>query len=163
YQISKELAIDLRSLQRELEIDRSLAPGFAAETKATDRRQASTLGSPAHAVTASPTQSRDFSGTTVKQRTKRRAWTVALAVLFGLAVVSIGFGVYRAFIRTTLRSAGRFQTINFTKLTTNGNALLSAIAPDGKYVAYVRSEAGKQSLWLRQVGSAGNLEVIPPR
>ncbi|HEV7396765.1 MAG TPA: hypothetical protein VGN86_09680, partial [Pyrinomonadaceae bacterium] len=47
--------------------------------------------------------------------------------------------------------------------TTNGNANFASISPDGKYVGYVKSEGGKQSLWLRQVGSAGNLEIIPPR
>ena len=50
-----------------------------------------------------------------------------------------------------------------TKLTTNGNALFASISPDGKYVAYIKNEGGRQSLWLRQVGSAGNLEVIPAR
>ena len=50
-----------------------------------------------------------------------------------------------------------------TKLTTNGNAIFGSISPDGKYVAYVKSENGQESLWLRQVGSAGNLEVAPPR
>lgn len=72
-----------------------------------------------------------------------------------------GFAVYKL-TRPEISSA-RFQRINVTKLTTDGNALLASISSDGKYVAYIKSENGRQSLWLRQVGSAGNLEVIPAR
>ena len=43
----------------------------------------------------------------------------------------------------------------------HGNAQYAAISPDGKYVAYSKSEGGKESLWLRQVKTAGNLEISP--
>ena len=56
-----------------------------------------------------------------------------------------------------------FERIEVTKLTTNGNSLMAAISPDGKYVAYVINEAGKQSLWLRQVAINSNAQMIPPR
>ena len=36
-----------------------------------------------------------------------------------------------------------FERVEVTKLTTNGNALMGAISPDGKYVAYVTGESGK--------------------
>ncbi len=77
------------------------------------------------------------------------------------AIVGGGFAIYK--LTRNAPSPARFQRISVTKLTTNGNALFGSISPDGKYVAYIKSESGRQSLWLRQVGSAGNLEVIPAR
>ena len=40
---------------------------------------------------------------------------------------------------------------------------MGAISPDGKYVAYVTGESGKQSLWLRQVDISSNAQLIAPR
>jgi len=38
----------------------------------------------------------------------------------------------------------------------------AAIAPDGKYVAYILAENEGKSLWVRQVGTASNIRVLPP-
>src|ERR1700752_202712 len=56
-----------------------------------------------------------------------------------------------------------FERVEVTKLTTNGNALMGAISPDGKYVAYVTGESGKESLWLRQVDINSNAQLVAPR
>lgn len=49
------------------------------------------------------------------------------------------------------------------KLSTNGNVGQAVISPDGKYVVYVNGFGGeKQSVWLRQLESANNVEIIPP-
>lgn len=47
-------------------------------------------------------------------------------------------------------------------LATDGNAPHAAISPDGENVVYVNTVGGKQSVWLRQLGSANNVEIIPP-
>jgi len=96
---------------------------------------------------------------------RRSRWPKRLA-LTGLILISIAglaAGIYRLTRRIDAAAPARFQRINVTKLTTNGNAIFGSISPDGKYVAYVKSENGLESIWLRQVGSAGNLEVAPPR
>jgi hypothetical protein len=38
----------------------------------------------------------------------------------------------------------------------------AAISPDGKYVAHVKSDAGQQSLWLRQVTTTSDTQIVPP-
>src|SRR5262249_48950136 len=38
----------------------------------------------------------------------------------------------------------------------------AAISPDGKYVVHVSSDAGKQSLLVRQVTESNNIVVVPP-
>jgi Tol biopolymer transport system component len=39
---------------------------------------------------------------------------------------------------------------------------VAAISPDGKYVVHVIEDAGKQSLWVRQVTTANNVQIVPP-
>ena len=48
------------------------------------------------------------------------------------------------------------------RLTTSGRASDAAISPDGKYVAHVKSDAGQQSLWLRQVVTPSDTQIVPP-
>ena len=63
-----------------------------------------------------------------------------------------------------------FQRMEITQVTRSGKVVLSALSPDGKYVAYVRSAASPggwwsvdtdESLWIRQV-AGGDVQVIAP-
>ena len=49
-----------------------------------------------------------------------------------------------------------------TQLTNTGRVLRAAVSPDGKYVAYIQSGRGQESLWVRQVEIAGGIEIVPP-
>jgi serine/threonine protein kinase/Tol biopolymer transport system component len=158
YQIVKELAIDLRSLRRELEVnsllERSIAPGVSSGSEyaraSTGRDKIVETKELQHART-----------TILPARSRSRPWILAAAAAVILAV--IGFGIYKMRPRTEPTMRVPFERIEVTKLTTNGNSLMAAISPDGKYVAYVINEAGKQSLWLRQVAINSNAQMIPPR
>jgi Tol biopolymer transport system component/DNA-binding winged helix-turn-helix (wHTH) protein len=46
------------------------------------------------------------------------------------------------------------------QLTNTGQVLRAAVSPDGKYVAYIQSERGQESLWLRQVEIASGIEIV---
>lgn len=48
------------------------------------------------------------------------------------------------------------------KLSTNGKVLHAVVSPDGKNVVYTNGYEGKQSIWLRQLESGNNVEIIPP-
>jgi len=48
------------------------------------------------------------------------------------------------------------------RLTTDGKAQQAAVSPDGKYVAYVSGDPGNQSLWLRQVATHSDIQILPP-
>jgi predicted ATPase/Tol biopolymer transport system component/DNA-binding winged helix-turn-helix (wHTH) protein len=48
------------------------------------------------------------------------------------------------------------------KLSTNGKVVHAVVSPDGKNVVYMNGMRGKQSIWLRQLESANNVEIIPP-
>src|SRR5262249_53811702 len=53
-------------------------------------------------------------------------------------------------------------TLKLQALTTSGRASDAAISPDGKYVAHVKSDAGQQSLWLRQVATTSDKQIVTP-
>ncbi|MBA4183625.1 MAG: PD40 domain-containing protein [Acidobacteria bacterium] len=48
------------------------------------------------------------------------------------------------------------------KLSTNGKVVHAVVSPDGKNVIYTNGMRGKQSVWLRELESANNVEIIPP-
>ena len=157
YQIVKELAIDLRSLRRELEVnsmlERSIAPGVGSGS---EYARASTRDR------IIETKELKQARTTIQPaRSRSRPWILATAAAIILALV--GFGIYKMRPRSETTIRVPFERIEVTKLTTNGNSLMAAISPDGKYVAYVINEVGKQSLWLRQVAINSNAQMIPPR
>ncbi len=53
-----------------------------------------------------------------------------------------------------------FPQIAQTRLVISGNVKEATISPDGKYVASVIDEAGTQSVWLRQITTANELQVV---
>jgi len=52
--------------------------------------------------------------------------------------------------------------MTMTRLTTSGNVERAVIAPDGRYVAHVVNDGGQRSLWLRQVATSSNVQIVPP-
>jgi len=46
--------------------------------------------------------------------------------------------------------------------TGGGGSTHAVITPDGEYVAYTSESQGKQSLWLRQLKSGENIQIVPP-
>lgn len=88
-------------------------------------------------------------------------------ILFGigaLAAALLAAAVYFAATRpeTPDPSAISFLEMKITRLTSSGKVRTAAISPDGKYVVYSVDDAGKQSLWVRQVATNSNVQIIPP-
>jgi serine/threonine protein kinase/Tol biopolymer transport system component len=159
YQIVKEMAIDLRSLRRELEVnsllDRSLAPNTA------DGSQYAKASSGREKII--DTNEVKAARTVIHKPEGRSSRTWIAVTVFAIILAAAGFAFYKMRARPENKTRLPFERIEVTKLTTNGNALLAAMSPDGKYVAYVTSERGKESLWLRQVAINSNAQLVPPR
>jgi Tol biopolymer transport system component len=58
--------------------------------------------------------------------------------------------------------AAPFASLDLARLTATGTAGLAAISADGRYVAHVVSDERGRSLWLRQVATSSNVEIVPP-
>jgi Tol biopolymer transport system component len=77
-----------------------------------------------------------------------------------VAVAVSAFGIYK--LRGRKRTIITFDNLKLLKLTTSGKVNVVAISPDGRDVAYVTSDDGRETLWVKQVASAGrDVEIIP--
>ncbi len=96
------------------------------------------------------------------QGSGKRLLTLSAVVVVTAAI--IGFGLYRMVAGRASHKApvAAFQSIRLTRLTSTGKSRAAAISPDGKYVVHVIEDAGKQSLWVRQVATANNVQIVPP-
>ncbi len=90
----------------------------------------------------------------------RRLWPAAAALgLVAVLVVGLSFWYFG---RRAGGGADAFQKASAAKITTSGNVRRAALSPDGKIVAYVIDEAGKQGLWVRQVAVSNSVRLVPP-
>jgi len=62
---------------------------------------------------------------------------------------------------TSAPAVAPFSSVSLNRLTTTGTAGVAAISSDGRYAAYVVAGDG-QSLWLRQITTASNVQIVPP-
>jgi serine/threonine protein kinase len=86
--------------------------------------------------------------------------TVLLTVVAMFAlVVAAGFGLRSFFVRSVPRP---FTKYSISQATTSGKAMLTAISPDGKYLLIAIRENGLDSLWLRNVPTGSDTQVVAP-
>jgi len=131
YQSAKDLRNDLRALKNEL------TSGEIEPISGAGRRASASAASPSR---------RGLAG-------------VAAAVIVVAAGVGAWFWKGGGALDTP--ASRPFDTIKLTRLTTTGNAAMAAMSSDGRYVAHVSARDGQQSLWLRQIATTSNVEVVP--
>jgi Tol biopolymer transport system component/DNA-binding winged helix-turn-helix (wHTH) protein len=90
----------------------------------------------------------------------RKSKQSILLVLAILIVAGAGIGLYK--LLGPRRPIAPIQAQEIRWLTQTGKATRAAISPDGKYVAYVLEDAGRQSLWLRHVATKSDTQIAPP-
>jgi Tol biopolymer transport system component/DNA-binding winged helix-turn-helix (wHTH) protein len=88
-----------------------------------------------------------------------------LGIAIGLSCLLAIGGLFLIFYLGAMKHSAAnqdsaFQRTQFARLTNTGKATLAAISADGKYVAYGSNEAGRQSLWLRQVSAFNNVPIV---
>jgi len=55
-----------------------------------------------------------------------------------------------------------FQAFAASQVTNSGKALFAAISPDGKFVVSVMDDKGRSSLWLRNVATGSDTQILAP-
>ena len=92
-----------------------------------------------------------------------RWWKIAIAAVLAAGGVAIGsFALLRndaALLPPPSSGAG----MRVLRVTATEKAIAAAISPDGAYVAYVVSDQGAQSLWVKQMASGETRQLIAPR
>jgi eukaryotic-like serine/threonine-protein kinase len=136
-------------INKALEKDRDIRCQSAAELRADLQRLKRDTESGKRETTAT-----DFRATG-----KLKLWFGVGALVVALAGIMSGMYYWLA-PRTV-----PFQRTGITRLTTSGKVTRAAISPDGRYVAYVTDESslfGRETLWVRQVGTGSDVQIVPP-
>ncbi|MEZ5426865.1 MAG: winged helix-turn-helix domain-containing protein [Pyrinomonadaceae bacterium] len=93
----------------------------------------------------------------------RSSKKIALTAFAVLAVGLIFAGFWYLIKRGSDTSAPVLSTtFSAEKLSTNGKVFHVVISPDGKNVVYTNVSSGRTGVWLRQLDSTNNVEIIPP-
>jgi Tol biopolymer transport system component/DNA-binding winged helix-turn-helix (wHTH) protein len=122
-----------------------------SEAPATPQRGSLTAGEPREDIAAPTAWS-----TTVSHMN----WAKTAAFAFTVIVVAgiTGYGLRRW---TTRTSGASFENLRFSKLTSSGKAEDAAISPDGNYIVYAQRDRNGSGLWLRQISSGSDVQILP--
>jgi Tol biopolymer transport system component len=161
YQHASDLRADLQRMQRDV-ASGALSGAHSAQSGSSSATLPASAGSGTVAlVAAAPaTQAAHASGSSVvavaaKQHKGALVGGIVVALLL---IAGAGYGLYSFFANRTVTIP--FQSFTVTQITNSGKAVFAAISPDGKYVVSVVDEAGKQSLWLRNVPTGSNTQIL---
>jgi eukaryotic-like serine/threonine-protein kinase len=173
YQHASEMRSDLKRLQR----DSGSAHGSGAQTQEVAESSAGSgplvsssvaEPKPASGTIASAAQSSVAQSSPAVSASSSSVSAVAREHKFGLATIiavalvllaAAGFGVYTFLSRT---GPTPFQNFSMTQITNTGKAEDAAISPDGKYILNVQDDNGLRSLWLRNVPTGSDAQIVPP-
>jgi eukaryotic-like serine/threonine-protein kinase len=96
----------------------------------------------------------------VKRQQIDRPWILIAGVaVVALVAASAVLWVLRGGGSARVPEAARIAEVS--RLTSLGKVIAAAISPDAKLLAYVVSDQGQQGLWIRQIATAHDVELIP--
>jgi len=146
YQHASEMRADLKRLQRDTSSGHVHAASDSSSTVV-----ASASGTVAAASSASvPVQ---------PLPAKRGSPNAIIGAVAAIALVAVAFGAYKLLTRPR---GFNLQAMQMTKLTESGKAIQVAISPDGHFVVYVLRDGEMQSLWVRNVATKSDVQVLAP-
>jgi eukaryotic-like serine/threonine-protein kinase len=141
YQHASDMRAELQRLKRDTDSSRHISAANSEATLAA-AQSAQTMGS--SSAIAAP---------------KRSNLVVAGGVIAALAVIgAAGIGVFSMLHRP---AATPFERLTVTQVTNSGRVERAAISPDGRYLLNVQNEEGKESLWLRNLPTSSDTQVLP--
>jgi Tol biopolymer transport system component/predicted Ser/Thr protein kinase len=158
YQVASEIRADLKRLKRDTKSGRGAAAPAAGRDAGTGLAPAS---GPAGGERASRQDAGATGGSSDSQiiagmvKRHKKAMTGVIAAGLVIAAVLI-YALYRATNHATASPAA----LEFTRVTGSGDVQQADISSDGKYVAYVRETAGKQSIWLKQLATDSDVQIV---
>ncbi len=80
----------------------------------------------------------------------------ALLVAVTMIAATLVYVLYRA----ANRAPSPPVALQFTRVTSSGDVQRADLSPDGKYVVYVRWTGGKDSIWLRQLATDRDVQIV---
>jgi serine/threonine protein kinase/Tol biopolymer transport system component len=155
YQHASEVRTDLKRLKRDTDSRKSAVSGQEAPVAreaavATDSGRASSQGAQAGGAVSD--------GSAIVAGVRRHNWGVWVGAF--VALVILGAAAWG--IHSWIARPAPFQDFSISQITHSGEAALAAISPDGKFILSVRNAEGEESLWLRNIPTDSDTQVIPP-
>jgi serine/threonine protein kinase len=162
YQVAAEIRADLKRLRRETDSSGRISSSSAAQLSGSTAIPAPGSSGAQAAISSPsmPVSTQSGSTSTVLQVAGQHKIGTALTALIVLALVgAAAFGIYSFLARN---KAPAFETFTLGRITETGKASFAAISPDANYILNVQRDNGKQSLWLRNVPTNSNTQIVPP-
>jgi Tol biopolymer transport system component len=161
YAHAADMRSDLKRLQRDSGSGRrpSQQVDSVPEAGATPSSAHVTAATPATLSSGSVASAQPSSGRSPAALSEKKSRLPLLATA-ALAVLALVTGGLYWFLNRN--SAPPFENYSMSQATNTGKASLAAISPDGKYILNAQIDAGRQSLWLRNVATGSDTQILPP-
>ena len=155
YQNASDLRTDLMRLKRDTDSGLQVyRPARVGTADAVPLDNASRID---HQVTPSPLR-HSTDAALVASVLKRHPRAVLLGATMTVFILAgAGYSVYRLGNR---RPPRRESSMKINQLTTGANARHPVISSDGKYVVYAQEKEHQEGLWLYQVATGSNVQIV---
>jgi Tol biopolymer transport system component/tRNA A-37 threonylcarbamoyl transferase component Bud32 len=141
YQSAAEMRAELKRLKRDTSSGRVYLPSSAG-----------TAAAGSSAVRVQPA-----SGTVAAAPSRRRK--LLIGIVSAVAIAAAGIATYLWLSRP---HGFNLQNMKITQVTTSGNADAVALSPDRRYIVYALHDGAQESLWVQQLATGSNVQVLAP-
>jgi eukaryotic-like serine/threonine-protein kinase len=165
YQHAAEMRADLQRLKRDYDSRKSLLPSETDSQPSPVARRPASGGARASAAVptdrppapaaASSLPSDSSAAAAVAREHKLALVAIVLSLL--LAAAAVGYGVFWFLNRSGNQP---FRSFAVTQATEKGSAQETSISADGKFILTVEDDNGQQSLWLRNIPTGSDTQVV---
>ena len=164
YQQAADMGTDLQRIKRDLDSSGRLFASNSESSASSGALVVPLVGASAGQLSGTASSAVDAaarssaSSSAIAAARKHKTATGA-ALLAGLLIAAAAvYGVYSLLQRP---AATAFQSFSITQLTNTGKVENAAISPDGRFLLSVQSDNGNESLWLRNIPTGSDTQVLP--
>ncbi len=114
-------------------------------------------------VTEADTKVFETASSFSKQVGRHKFAAITAVAVTAVVLAGFGYGIYK-FLNGGQQSQAPARSVNIVtqRLTGDGKARGAEISPDGKFLAYIRTDGGERSIWIKQIQTNSNIQILKP-